>query len=220
MEAIPATPRAPAARHDPGPAPVRYRWDGLEELRPALHRYLARRCRDEGEVDDVVQETFLRAARYRGSLAQPQKLQGWALRIALNVLRDQRRREEPALVAEGPEDALGEVAERPDGFPAAGTSLGALAGADEPDGDLRLGRYLVPREVALRGLRTVLSGLRCDERRMLDAYYAPGGGPDLAARELALPRDLVKVRVFRLRRRLNGMLRRRFALAGRGWSER
>ena len=32
--------------------------------------------RQGGEVDDVIQETLLRAARYRGSLADPARLRG------------------------------------------------------------------------------------------------------------------------------------------------
>ncbi len=216
MEAILSAPRVEATgasvrtdpRHDSRNGPARLRWDGLEELRPTLRRYLARRCRDAGEVDDVVQETILRAARYRGSLAHPNKLQGWALRIAVNVLRDLRRREEPLVGEQGDEVFL----EIPDRDP-------AQTEADE-DADLRLGRYLVPRTAALEVLRGVLLGLRSDERHILAAYYGPGGGTELAALQLAIPRELVKVRVFRLRRRVHVMLRRRLALAGDVWVER
>jgi DNA-directed RNA polymerase specialized sigma24 family protein len=70
------------------------RWSGLEELRPSLQRLLARRCRDAAELDDVVQETLLRAARYRAKLSERERLRGWAMRIAINVLRDRVRRRE------------------------------------------------------------------------------------------------------------------------------
>lgn len=217
MEAILSAPRVEApgvsvrqdTRHDSRDGPARLRWDGLEELRPTLRRYLARRCRDAGEVDDVVQETILRAARYRGSLSHPQKLQGWALRISVNVLRDLRRREEPAVVGEAGEEVFLEI---PDREP-------VPAESDE-DVELRLGRYLVPRAAALEVLRGVLLRLRSDERHILAAYYGPGGGTELAALQLAIPRELVKVRVFRLRRRVHAMLRRRLALAGDVWVER
>ena len=66
-------------------------WGELEDLRPALRSFLARRCRDESELDDVVQETLLRAARYRGSLTRSGSLRPWALRIAANVLCDRVR---------------------------------------------------------------------------------------------------------------------------------
>ena len=69
------------------------RWRGLERLEDDLRAYLCRRCRDQSEMDDVVQETLLRAARYRRSLCDPAKLRGWAMRIAANVLRDHVRRE-------------------------------------------------------------------------------------------------------------------------------
>src|SRR5262249_2916342 len=50
------------------------RWYGLEELRPLLRNFLRRHCRDGFELEDVVQETLLRAARYRGSLSDSRNL--------------------------------------------------------------------------------------------------------------------------------------------------
>ena len=210
MEATIAPPCPVSAPADLRPQ-ARPRWDGLEELRPTLQRYLARRCRDTGELDDVVQETFLRAARYRGRLIQAQSLRGWALRIALNVLHDLRRREEPARVAEATRISADD--------PRAGADLPCVDDEDE-ELELCFERYLVPRDVALALLRSALLGLRVEERQLLAAYYGPTGGPELAALQLSIPRELVKVRVFRLRRRLRAALRRRLALVGERWIER
>ena len=66
-------------------------WDGLEEMRDSLRAFLVRHCTDENDIEDVIQETFLRAARYRRR-RPVQCLRPWAMRIALNVLADARRR--------------------------------------------------------------------------------------------------------------------------------
>ena len=66
-------------------APV---WNGLEDLRPVLANRLRTRCRDENELDDLIQETFLRAARYRASGGEPRRLTGWLVSIARNVQHD------------------------------------------------------------------------------------------------------------------------------------
>jgi DNA-directed RNA polymerase specialized sigma24 family protein len=74
-----------------GPAVEPTAWEGLEELRDGLRAFLVRQCPDENEIEDVIQETFLRAARYRRR-RPVQSLRPWALRIALNVLANARRR--------------------------------------------------------------------------------------------------------------------------------
>ena len=57
-------------------------WTGLAEMEPLVRVYARRRCKDSHELDDIVQETLLRAARYRPRLLDGQKLKGWTLRIA------------------------------------------------------------------------------------------------------------------------------------------
>ena len=93
-------------------------WEGLADLRPALRRFVSRRCRDDGEAEDIVPEALIRASRYRESLHDPDRLRPWLMRIALNVFRDHVRRErrlprvevEPGLFdrIEGRKDVPGE----------------------------------------------------------------------------------------------------------------
>jgi RNA polymerase sigma-70 factor (ECF subfamily) len=85
-------------------------FEGLVARHSAPVGAVARRfVRDPNDLDDVVQETFLRAyrnlRRYRGRSA----FRTWLIQIALNVCRDQRRTfwsrrvelaEDPALLAE------------------------------------------------------------------------------------------------------------------------
>ncbi|MBI5432903.1 MAG: RNA polymerase sigma factor [Planctomycetes bacterium] len=176
------------------------RWLGLNELRPTLRAFLRRHCRDGGEVEDVLQETLLRAARYRGTLADPRTLRGWTQRIAVNVLRDRMRRarrqkrfengEEFLDLAEGRETIPGECAE---------------------DVQLRVGSMVIDRQVALAQLADVFGELKPADRAVLRSYYTGEQSCARTAGECAIPTGLVKVRLFRARQRLLRALRRRLA---------
>lgn len=176
-------------------------WQGLEELRGSLRTLLAAHCRDESEIDDVIQETYVRAARYRGRLAGVQSLRSWTMRIALNVLADTRRRvqrlraDDEALEAlESREHDPGEVL------------------LQEPE--IRLGRWVFGLESALFHLGRAVEGLRPEDRRVLDSFYRGGQSCRRTSSDCAIPLHLVKIRLFRARRRLLRVLRRRFALGG------
>jgi RNA polymerase sigma-70 factor (ECF subfamily) len=89
------------------------------ELRNALTRYFQQRMRDSNEVEDLVQETFLRIVK-RGNCDELEQLDGYIFQTAASVLVDRARRRkarasdkhvpfEPELhseVAEGPDLAL------------------------------------------------------------------------------------------------------------------
>lgn len=165
-----------------------------------LRSFLARRCRDESELDDVVQETFLRAARFRGTVHDTRNLRGWTLRIGGNVLRDRQRRESRL-----PRQAV-----------AGGLDLESLGDPreerlEDEEWVVRVGGRWVERCEAVRALHSALADLVAHDRAVLEAYYARGHSTPRIAAELGLPRELVKVRLFRARRRL---LRR---LEAAGW---
>jgi RNA polymerase sigma-70 factor (ECF subfamily) len=169
----------------------------LEVLERDLREFLARRCRDASEVDDVLQETFLRAARHRHALTEAGKLRAWAMRIASNALRDLQRRNSRL-----PRADLGEAA------------FDLMAGSEwdpaDEDGEdfVRVGAEWVPRREALRELAQTVCELRPGDRRVLESYYRASSG-EQTARECGLARALVKVRLFRARRRLERKLRPR-----------
>ena len=177
-------------------------WSGLEELRPALRKYLSRRCRDQSEVDDIVQETFLRAARYRGSLESPKRLRSWLFRIASNVFRDHIRAGGRAGSAELEEDALIAYEER---LPAQLESMG--------ESWLDVGEEVFECGVLLAHQRAAFSKLKRMDRVVLASYYAGGESCARTARECGIPVDLVKVRLHRARRRLEHGVRQRLAIA-------
>lgn len=175
-------------------------WEGLEDLRPLLVAYLTPRCRDAHELDDIVQETLLRAARYRPSLADSKRLEAWTLRIAANVLRDHIRRERRFPRIEETDSVL-ELCE----------------GREHPPEEraesvqLRLGTSVLEKELALRHLDVAMLRLRREDRTVLGSYYAGDGRCAETARTCAISPPLVKVRLFRARRRLLRVLERSLA---------
>jgi len=172
-------------------------WGGLEELRPMLRSYLVWRCRDEGECEDLIQEALLRAARFRGSTGQPDNLRAWTLRIASNLLCDRHRNDRRLRIAEVDEELM----EPPPGP------------SEEEDPLFEVDGAALERDWLLGELRRSVAGLREEDRLVLDAFYAAGRGCREIGHDLGLSPGLVKVRLFRARRKLAALLRQRIALA-------
>ena len=177
-------------------------WREVVGLEPAVRGFLERRCRDESELDDVVQETLLRAARYRESLHDPRRLRSWTLRIAVNALRDHVRRE--LRLQRG--DVGDEVLDLLEGRE-------APPGIDDEAARLRFGRLVLEREDAFELLSSALARLADDDVRVLDAYYRLGLSCGAIAHLWTLTPEVVKARLFRARRRLSQVLEGRFVAA-------
>jgi RNA polymerase sigma-70 factor (ECF subfamily) len=77
----------------------------------ALHGYVARFCPDQASVDDIVQETFIRAWRHLPRLcADDRPVRPWLFRVARNLLIDADRaaRSRPATVQVQPPEEGGD----------------------------------------------------------------------------------------------------------------
>ncbi|MFT5288472.1 MAG: RNA polymerase sigma-70 factor (ECF subfamily) [Planctomycetota bacterium] len=179
-------------------------WRGLSELEPGLRRLLLLRCSDENDVDDVIQETYLRAARYRDSVKDPSRLWAWTARIALNVHSDLRR-----------------CAQRTQRLPGADeeeeANLPSSLVVEEEANDVCVGSEMMASEDALELVQSALFDLREADRSLLEYFYRDECNVPECARRLAVPAQLVKVRLYRARRRLLGraeriLSTRRFAL--------
>ncbi len=168
-------------------------WDGLEEHAQALRAYLARRCRDRNQADDVAQEALIRAARFRTRVQDERNLRGWILRIGSSVLRDHLRRERRQQRVEGADELLARHEGRE-------TEPGQLAEEELS----YLEGQLVERAQLMSEVDLALAEVDPQERRMLARSY----GADLCrerADELeAQPLSVVrrKERLFRARQRL------------------
>ncbi len=170
-------------------------WEGLEEMRDGLRTFLARQCADENDVEDVIQETFLRAARYRRA-HRVTSLRPWAMRIALNVLADSKRR--------GVRTQAEPRASEPFDPPARPTSTLA-------DSAFRVGEVWLDGESARDLVLRTLGRLRQRDRALLDSYYGGELQTRVVAEECGLAQRLVKVRLYRARQRLLFALRQRAA---------
>jgi RNA polymerase sigma-70 factor (ECF subfamily) len=173
-------------------------WSGLPEMRGDLERFLARRCRDRHELDDVVQESLLRAARYRRSLRSAGHLRPWTLRIARNVLSDALRSEAQRGRARDAEFEL---------FDLCCPQPPPEEQIEEPEEFFCFGRF-EPKSRVVWALRLALARLESGERSLLLDYYAGGRRRPGLARRFCLPPALVKVRLFRARQRLRQGLER------------
>ena len=177
-------------------------WTGLEELRPALSAYAKRRCRDESEAEDIIQETLLRAARYRFNLTDPKRLKAWVLRIAANAHRDSMRREGRYVRTDDHEEWLHSIECEDAGQ---GTS-GVVAE------HVRLGELDVEMHEVLYHLPRALNELNPTDQEVIGCYYEGNESCLELAQHFAISRSLAKVRIFRARKRLTRELRKRLSL--------
>lgn len=99
---------------------------------PRLHAYLLRMARDRAVADDLLQQTFLKVHRSRGSYVRGADPVPWLYAIAHRTFLDEARRKKRAIVGVGAEDVLPEVA--------AGITGQTDAQRDEPRGDPELAR--------------------------------------------------------------------------------
>ncbi|MCP5020736.1 MAG: RNA polymerase sigma factor [bacterium] len=174
----------------------RVSWHGLEEHRGILRSHLKSRCSDENDINDIIQESFLRAARYRSGPMESGRLRGWLLRIASNVHVDKMRcRARSPTVGLDLEiwENIGECVQEEPRFCWGG-------------GELELGE-------ALDCLHRAKTRLRTSDQAVLGEFYAERSSTPAIARRLGISPGMVKVRLFRARRRLRFLVEQQFRWA-------
>jgi RNA polymerase sigma factor (sigma-70 family) len=179
-------------------------WDGLDALRTDLRRSLKRFGVCRSELDDVVQDALLRAARYRHRLTDDERLRPWVTRIAVNVLRDRMRHGMRLPVIEAPDEVFALMEGRE-----------AIPGDGPPDDWLESNGEVYERARLLRHLGRALDELPPSDRRVLERWYACPDDESPASRVCETSPQLAKVHVFRARSRLVRLLRKRLALLAR-----
>jgi RNA polymerase sigma-70 factor (ECF subfamily) len=154
------------------------------ETAPRLRGYLRRICGDRSLADDLLQETFLRFCR----VGAPPKGKGWKpylYRIATNLVADYWRHSR----GRAPGGAVEVEAAR------------EVAAAMEPDTEAAA--------VRRREIEHALADLKPRERALLWLAYFEGSDHREIAATLGLSRPSVKVLLFRARRKLADVLKRR-----------
>ncbi len=165
----------------------------LEPHRDSLLRFLERRCGSRHDAEDVVQETLLRAVRYRSTPRWPARIEPWLRTIAANVLTDRRRRSHRRREVSEAGDELFELCS-----PDPGPSVGI-----DDDEELWLGGQPYGKQWLLAMIRGILADSSEMDREVLLAYYSAGGGScNAISEQLGVQTGVVKVRLYRARRRL------------------
>ncbi|MBK7874987.1 MAG: RNA polymerase sigma factor [Planctomycetes bacterium] len=172
-------------------------WSELDLLRPQIVTFLRSKLRDDNDVEDVVQECFLRAARHRAQEGEPERLLAWLIRVAESTLQDhlRRRHRRPALHVEA------EVFDRFEGRE-------STPGEDPEEERLTVARRTLERKKLFECLASALRRLHPEDQRVLDFYYSGFGRCSDIARAAELDPARVKARLFRARRKLSRIVRR------------
>lgn len=172
-------------------------WKRWLALRDELGRILFRYCQDESELDDLLQEVYLRAAIYSHSAPTGSGLRAWLLRIGTNTMADWRNKgRRYASYGDGVPD-LEQVPDEEE----------VLAG----ERDVRVGRYRMGYSEAHDLLKRSMGSIGEGDRQILSAAYQAGRNTHGTARRCRIPARLVKGRLYRARRRLSKAMRRRAA---------
>jgi len=166
--------------------------DAFDELvrrhQAGIARCLYRFCPNGADLEDLAQETFVKAYR-RLDLWRPEApFANWLRRIAYNAGYDyfRRSRRNPASVSR----PLSEAEER------------AFEQLPSPERDARLDRE------SLELVQKILSGLAPDERTLLTLQYLEGLSLAEIAEQMGWSLSNAKVKSFRARRKLQSQLDR------------
>ncbi len=148
----------------------------------ALWTYLSRITGDPQMADDLLQESYYRFLRIRGSWESETHRRAYLFRIATNLVRDDYRRTRNRFFVALPEGDRHELA--------------ATTSADHPE-----------HAVRRTDLQRAMGRLRPRERALLWLAYAQGRAHAEIADTLGLKTGSVKLLLFRARRKLAGLLR-------------
>ncbi|MFF0018312.1 sigma-70 family RNA polymerase sigma factor [Streptomyces sp. NPDC005374] len=83
----------------------------VEGWLPLVYNIVGRALNGHADVDDVVQETMLRAVDHLGSLRDPDSFRSWLVAIAMRQIRDRARRRTPAPLDESAARGAADFAE-------------------------------------------------------------------------------------------------------------
>ena len=150
----------------------------VEHYRDALYRYCFRMCRNGAMAEDMVQDTFIRAFKYRETFREGEPVKPWLYRIALNVCRTTLSRR-PPVVPMMDVDAMGSR---------------CVEHARQMD-DTRKG---LEEDVTDRmAVKAALDGLSAPLREAVVLYYLEGMSVKELAETLSISESAAKVRLMR-----------------------
>ena len=154
----------------------------VERHQPMVRARAAGLCANASDVDDIMQEAFLRAFIALDRLREPDRFAGWLAGIVLNVCRGLRRRAPVTLLPDSPEPPPASA------FPVQPASSDELPSADDLD-----------RADALREAMAILPA---GQRRAVFLHYYAG----LPAGQIGDRAGAARVSLHKARRRLREYL--------------
>lgn len=176
-------------------------WNDLDRFQPLLRKFLRQRLRDENDVEDVLQECLLRAARHRALEGEPRSLHGWLLRVAESAWNDHRRRLRRRPVLEGEPAVLDRFEGRE-----------STPGEEPEEEQVVLMDRAHERGVLFACVSSALRTLREDDQLVLDSFYGGTGRCREVAEVVEAEPTRVKSRLFRARQRLSRIVRRQLSV--------
>ncbi len=162
----------------------------LEKYRLALQRHVGRMVRDKAEVDDLVQECFIKAFTALGSYSSDYAFSTWLYKIATNHTIDYLRKKKlPTMSIDRPISSKdGEIE------------------YELPDTTYRPDRHIV-EDQRKELLRDAIDALPPKYHRVIVMRHQQEKSYEEIARELDLPLGTVKAHIFRARALLYKHLR-------------
>jgi RNA polymerase sigma-70 factor, ECF subfamily len=155
----------------------------VERHQPMVRARAASLCANASDVDDVMQEAFLRAFTALDRLREPDRFAGWLGGIVLNVCRGLRRRDPVTLLPDSPEPPPAVSA-----FPGQAASCHGQPSADDLD--------------RADALREAMATLPAGQRRAVFLHYYAG----LPAGQIGDQAGAARVSLHKARRRLREYL--------------
>ncbi|MFG2940354.1 sigma-70 family RNA polymerase sigma factor [Streptomyces sp. NPDC048282] len=158
----------------------------FDEYLPLIYNVIGRGLHGHPDVDDVVQETMLRALRALPRLREPERFRSWLVAIAVRQMHDHGRRQKASMVHHTPLTDTGDV----------------------PDASADFAELAVDREALARAGGDLLEAgrwLNDDQRRTMALWWQEAAG-QLSRQEVADALDLsvahTAVRVQRMKAKL------------------
>jgi len=154
----------------------------VERHQPMVRARAVGLCANASDVDDIMQEAFLRAFIALDRLREPDRFAGWLAGIVLNVCRGLRRRDPVTLLPDSPEPLPASA------FPVQPASANGQPSADDLD--------------RADALREAMATLPAGQRRAVFLHYYAG----LPAGQIGHQAGAARVSLHKARRRLREYL--------------
>jgi RNA polymerase sigma-70 factor (ECF subfamily) len=161
-----------------------------QELHDGLRAFIARRVSDQGHVDDILQDVFVRVHRQIDSVSDPGRLMSWIYQITRHAIIDHYRKP-------------GRQREVPAGL---SSELEVLRESPAISEMINNGDAAEPRAELAHCLRPMIERLSKDYRDAINLVELEGLTQQAAAKQMGVSLSGMKSRVQRGRKQLKQML--------------